>query len=360
MPKDKDSLKNTDQNKLSINIPSGPDSSFHFTPLQHTQSPELRDEPSPELPFVAPPNHWPGDPMSPQYPISWYYPPSIYDPLIHTKPPSPNFFIKLRNKSKSDTTNQIPQATQSTPYIPNEVPNPSTHISLGHSYHRSTFKRTLDQATQTDASPENKVAQPPTPPKNTYDIVHSQGYLIVNGIKYIPKPPSPLQQITETQDNESKELKSITTTKSDKPLDTKFTYDLKKEKASDLKPTPIFENAQILNPKLITPPEKNVNLELKPSISLEAKKIEATASFTISEAEDSAKLNPAPTKVEQPTADVKTKKILIPNDILPPEISAYKMPDTTPKVSNPIFNTLRNFTVKLSGGDSSDEEFADI
>lgn len=106
---------------------------------------------------------------------------------------------------------------------------------------------THDQETQTDEIHKVKIA-PPTPPRPTYEITQMEGYLIINGVKYIPETPPPLQHTVETQTDKPSEFKAIDVLKtSGRILDSNPFVNCKKDKIPIFKPYTALKTDKILD-----------------------------------------------------------------------------------------------------------------
>lgn len=358
MPKDKDSLKSSDTSSLDIEIPS------ISLPPDHPLA-KYNLSPATLYAFLNP---------SPPPPYSIWGACTPEPEISYTFAPEPKIsHTSLAPEPKISHTSLAPQHHNAYPMLSRL----SKHKAMVDFFPLTDTKITHDQANQTDEISEVKVA-PPSPPRPTYEIKQMEGYLIINGVKYIPEPPPPLQHTVETQTDKPLEFKAIealntikipdsnpfvtfkadkiptfkptailktdkipdsqpAATKVEKTPESKLAAAFKDEKSSDPKPAAFYETQKLSKPKLSILPDVKKTLESEPS--------------TVLKIEDIAKLKPGASKIEG---------TLTTNPLPPPPSSLYRSHSMPPKISNFSIDPPKRFDMKLSGEDSSDDEFTDI
>lgn len=195
----------------------------------------------------------------------------------------------------------------------------SKHKAMAEFFPLTDDKITHDQETQTDEIPEKAIK---------FEIEQMEGYLIINGVKYIPMSTSPLKQAA-TQTDQSIEFEPVKDSKTDKIPDLQPKN--KMDETSEPKSPATLQADNLLSTKPAASCDAPESSEPKPSISLLS---------TVSKTEDMPKLKSPAAKVAKP-------------------LTTQPLPPTS-LISDAQIDPPMRFHMKLSGEDSSDDEFTDI
>lgn len=269
---------------------------------------------------------------------------------------------------------------------PPKCSTPPPRESVVGFYPDSDPKTTHDQETQTDKIPEVKVS----PPKPTYEIKQMEGYLIINGVRYIPEPPPPLQHTVGTQTDKPLEIKAIDVLKTSKIPDLNPFATFKADKIPTFKPIAILKTDKIPDSQPAAKVEKAP--ESKPTAAFSTKKASSLKPAASFKNEEASNLKPAAAFQDEKVSDPKSATFLefqkaskptlsIPPDVrktleskpvaakieealnhLPtPPDSLYRTHSMPSKLPSLSIDPPKRFDMKLSGeGSNSDDEFTDI
>jgi len=320
MPKEKDLSDNTDQAKLSIDTDSDLGSPYLYYPPTNTPPAEVRliDSPDPCFRSSSIPPTSPGFRLTDEEAATNSRRPLTSENLImhHGMSLCGNMFKPI-NPPRHNSMANLP-------------PYRSYLLSL---------KLNDDKSTQTDEALNL--------------IRHIPGGLMIGEVTYILKPPSPHQNTTGTQTDQSvKPTLDVVSQEGNAP-DIEPVTNFTTEKVPSPKYVSAFEALKISEPKTASCIKKDKILELKVSIPSE---VEQTSDSTVTKdlkIEGVSEAKPSAAQVEKPPVSKYE---------LPPELLIYKQDTTPPKTFNPSIDITMPFNVRLSGEDSSDDEneFMDI
>lgn len=331
MSKEKDLSDNTDQKKLSIDTDSDLGSPYLYYPPTNTPPSEMRFVGSPE---------------------PWFKSPSI-------PPASPGFRLTAEEAA---TNSRRPLTSENlimhhgmslcgNMFKPINPPrhNPMANLPPYRSYLLS-LKLNDDKSTQTDET-LNSIQQP-SALKPIHEIIHIPGGVIIDGVKYILRPPSPWQNTTGTQTNQPVKSTLDVVSQEENTPDIDPVTNFTTEKVPSPKSVSAFEALKISEPKTSFI-KKDKILDLKISIPSE---VEQTPDSTTAENLKAADM------LESKLGADEIKKTPVSKYELPPELLIYKQDKTPPQTFNPSIDTTIPFNIRLSGEDSSDDEneFMDI